>query len=277
MSDSRKVLKTPDKAYTNADFLHTPEARALRILAEYMEPNNRFSHYKIDDTIVFFGSARIKSRETATANLAEARNQKAPSDEIARLERQLELSRFYEDTRELAGRLTEWSKGLDSSDRRFVVCSGGGPGIMEAANRGASEAKGLNIGLNISLPFEQIDNPYISRELNFQFHYFFMRKYWFAYLAKAMVVMPGGFGTLDELFECLTLIQTGKITKHMPVVLFGKHYWSEVINFKILEDYGTISPEDDNLFFKTDSVEEAYQFITEQLTSHAIDKPGASL
>ncbi len=277
MSDEPKILKTPDKAYTNADFLHTPEARSLRILAEYLEPNNRFAHYQIDDTIVFFGSARIKSREVADDNLKKAQKEGKPAQEIAALERQRELSRFYEDTRELARRLTLWSKGLDSSDRRFVVCSGGGPGIMEAANRGASEAKGLNVGLNISLPFEQIDNPYISRELNFQFHYFFMRKYWFTYLAKALVVMPGGFGTLDELFECLTLVQTGKITKHLPVVLFGSHYWSEVINFDVLKDYGTISPEDTDLFFRTDSVDEAFDFITQQLTDHALDSPGASL
>ncbi len=187
------------------------------------------------------------------------------------------MSRYYEDARELAKRLTGWSKALEGTDRRFVVCTGGGPGIMEAANRGASEAKGLNVGLNISLPFEQIDNPYISRELNFEFHYFFMRKYWFTYLAKAVVVMPGGFGTLDELFELLTLVQTGKIRKRMPIVLFGSHYWSEVINVEALERYGTISAADLELFFRTDSVDEAVDYVTEQLASYALDKPGATL
>ncbi len=264
----------PMKAYRNLDFLESASARALRILSEYIEPNSRFAQYKIDDTIIFFGSARILPRDEAEAQLATA---KTEGGDVKRAERNLEMSRYYEDTRELAKRLTEWSKGLQQDDRRFVVCSGGGPGIMEAANRGASEAKGLNVGLNISLPMEQIDNPYISRELNFEFHYFFMRKFWFAYLAKAVVVMPGGFGTLDELFELLTLVQTGKVRKHMPVVLYGSRYWAEVINLEALERYGTINPEDLELFFRTDSVEEAYDFITEQLQSYAIDIPGPRL
>jgi uncharacterized protein (TIGR00730 family) len=265
---------SPVKAYRNIDFLKSSDARGLRILAEYMEPESRFNQYRIDDTIVFFGSARIRSREEAEAMLAEA---KAGKGDVAEAELKLEMSRYYEDTRDLAGRLTEWSKALPDKDRRFVVCSGGGPGIMEAANRGASEAKGLNVGLTISLPFEEGDNPHISRELNFVFHYFFMRKFWFAYLAKAVVVMPGGFGTLDELFELLTLVQTGKIRKHMPIVLYGSHYWSEVINVKALERYGTISPGDLDLMFRTDSVDEAYDYITEQLTSYAIDTPGPRL
>ncbi|NIA68872.1 LOG family protein [Pelagibius litoralis] len=264
----------PGKAYRNLDFLESASARALRILSEYIEPNSRFTHYKIDDTIIFFGSARILSREEAEAGLKAV---KAEGGDVAQAERKLEMSRYYEDTRELARRLTEWSKGLEQEDRRFVVCSGGGPGIMEAANRGASEAKGLNVGLNISLPMEQNDNPYISRELNFEFHYFFMRKFWFAYLAKAVVVMPGGFGTLDELFELLTLVQTGKIRKHMPVVLFGSQYWSDVINLEALERYGTINAEDLELFFRTDSVDEAYDFVTEQLQSYALDIPGPRL
>ena len=173
--------------------------------------------------------------------------------------------------------MTEWSKRLGDSGRRFVVCSGGGPGIMEAANRGASEAKGLNVGLNITLPFEQIDNPYITRELNFQFHYFFMRKFWFVYLAKALVIMPGGFGTLDELFETLTLRQTGKIKKPMPVVLFGKAYWNSVINFDALVEHGTIDAKDLELFFSTDSVDEAFNYLTEQLSGEALREPGITL
>jgi uncharacterized protein (TIGR00730 family) len=264
----------PMKAYRNLDFLESSSARSLRILSEYVEPNARFKHYKIDDTIIFFGSARIQSREEAEKYMELAR---AESRDLKAAERKLEMSRYYEATRELAFRLTEWSKGLEQDDRRFVVCSGGGPGIMEAANRGASEARGLNVGLNISLPMEQIDNPYISRELNFEFHYFFMRKFWFAYLAKAVVVMPGGFGTLDEFFELLTLVQTGKIRKHMPIVLFGSKYWSQVINLEALESYGTINAEDLELFFRTDSVDEAFDFITEQLASYAIDIPGPRL
>ena len=266
--------KGPQRAYRSPDFLESPSARGLRILSEYMEPNARFKHYKIDDTIIFFGSARILPRDEAERRLAAA---KTEGGDLAVAERNVEMSRYYEATRELARRLTEWSKSLPEDDRRFVVCSGGGPGIMEAANRGASEARGLNIGLNISLPMEQLDNPYVSRELNFEFHYFFMRKFWFAYLAKAVVVMPGGFGTLDEFFELLTLVQTGKIRKRMPIVLFGSRYWSEVINLEALERYGTINAQDLELFFRTDSVDEAFDFITDQLQSYAIDIPGPRL
>jgi hypothetical protein len=187
------------------------------------------------------------------------------------------LSQYYEATRELARRLTLWSKELRESGRRFVVCTGGGPGIMEAANRGASEAKGLNIGLKISIPAEGFENPYITRELAFEFHYFFMRKFWFAYLAKAVVVMPGGFGTLDEMFEVLTLIQTLKMKKKLPIVLFGTEFWKDVINFEALADYGTIDMKDIGLFFRTDSVDEAYDFIVRELTEHALQQPGERL
>jgi uncharacterized protein (TIGR00730 family) len=262
------------KAYKSQHFLGSAAARPLRILAEYMEPRARFEHYRIDDTIVFFGSARIVPREVAKKDLEAAR---AAGGDLTRAEMRYELSAYYEATRELARRLTEWSKGLDQTDRRFVVCSGGGPGIMQAANRGASEAKGVNIGLGISLPFEQSGDSSITRELSFAFHYFFMRKFWFAYLAKAVVVMPGGFGTLDELFELLTLVQTGKIKKRMPIVLFGSKYWAEVINLEALERYGTISPEDTELFFRTDSVDEAFDYVTEQLSQYALASPGATL
>jgi len=269
----KKSSRRP-RAYEDDNFLHSPDARALRILSEYVEPNSRFKHYKIEDTIIFFGSARILSRADAEKALAEA---KANGGDVAMAETKVELSQYYEATRELARRLTEWSKGLGDNARRFVVCSGGGPGIMEAANRGASEARGINVGLNISLPFEQAENPHISRELIFEFHYFFMRKFWFAYLAKAVVVMPGGFGTLDELFELLTLIQTGKVRKRMPMVLFGSEYWAEVINFNALEKYGTIDPRDLELFFRTDSVDEAFEFVTEQLNTYSLGSPGARL
>ena len=173
--------------------------------------------------------------------------------------------------------MTEWSKGLGDGKRRFVVRAGGGPGIMEAANRGASEAKGINIGLTISIPNEQYDNPYISRELNVMFHYFFMRKFWFTYPAKAVVLFPGGFGTLDELFEILTLIQTQKIKKRVPIVLFGKEFWDRVVDFEALVEFGTINPDDLNLFYRTDLVEDAFTHITTELIAHGLETPGMTL
>ena len=265
------------KAYKNEKFMRSPDARALRILAEYLEPESRFREFDVRDTIVIFGSARICSREAAETELAEARASK-DSEALRIAERAFSMSRFYEAARELARRLTEWSKGLgEESGRRFVICSGGGPGIMEAANRGASEARGENVGLNISLPFEQNDNPFITRRLSFEFHYFFMRKFWFSYLAKAMVVMPGGFGTLDEFMEVLTLVQTGKIKKHMPIVLFGKEFWSSVLNFRALVDYGTVSPGDLDLFFTTDSVDDAFDYLVRELSRFAVADPGPSL
>jgi len=262
------------KAYEDMRFLESKDARGLRILSEYLEPLSRFKRYGVQDTIVFMGSARTLSREAAETALAEAeRTQKdVPAAQAA-----LELSAYYESARELAHRLTDWSKHLDNNVRRFVVCTGGGPGIMEAANRGASEAKGLNIGLTISIPNDEFDNPYVSRELHFFFHYFFMRKFWFVYLAKAVVLFPGGFGTLDEFFEMLTLVQTRKMKKRMPIVLFGARYWNEVVNFDALVKYGTISPEDLSLFHRTDSVDEAYDLITRGLTENALGSPGAEL
>ena len=269
----------PLRAYQNPDFLNSPDARVLRILSEYIEPRARFKRYEIEDTIIFFGSARILPRIQAEKELAEvtAKGGDPARPELERAQYNMRMSVYYEATRELAGRLTAWSKGLEGTDRRFVVCSGGGPGIMEAANRGASEAKGINVGLNISLPFEQAENPHISRELIFEFHYFFMRKFWFAYLAKAVVVMPGGFGTLDELFELLTLIQTQKIRKRMPIVLFGSSYWAEIVDFEALADHGMIDRADLDLLFRTDSVDEAYDFITEQLETHSLGTPGPTL
>lgn len=257
------------KAYKNQEFIGSPDARALRILAEYLEPQTRFDEFKVRDTIVFFGSARIPSREAALGLVEKA---KAGEGDLAKAEKKLWMSRYYEETRELAARLTKWSKSLEGTDRRFVVCSGGGPGIMEAANRGASEAKGENIGLNISLPFEQQDNPYITRRLAFEFHYFFMRKFWFSYLAKAMVVMPGGFGTLDEFMEVVTLVQTLKIKKKLPIVLYGTEYWDKVLKMEPMVEFGTISPEDVNLFHRSDSVEDAYQYLVKELETHHLGK-----
>jgi len=241
-------LKRRVKAYKDEEFINSKDARALRILAEYLEPRSRFEKHGVQDTIVFFGSARFK-----------------------------EGNRWYEAARQLSFRLTQWSKSLPSHDRRFVVCSGGGPGIMEAASRGASEAKGVSVGLGISIPIEQTDNDYLTRELGFHFHYFFMRKFWFAYLAKAVIVFPGGFGTLDELMEVVTLVQTKKMKKHMPIVLFGRQYWEKVIDFGAMVREGTIHAEDADLVHRTDSVDEAYDFIVRDLTEHAIGKPGAML
>ncbi len=253
---SRKRSQT--KAYQDPGFLNSKDARALRILSEYLEPKSRFDHHKVDDTIVFMGSARIKSRETAEEMLRKAKD-------------------YYEAARELATRLTTWSKELDRVERRFVVCTGGGPGIMEAANRGAAEAKGLNVGLTISLPAEEFDNPYVTRELAFHFHYFFMRKFWFSYLAKAVIVFPGGYGTLDELFELLTLVQTRKMRKPLPIVLFGTEYWREVIDFDALARHGTIDAADIELVHRTDSVDDAYDWIVAQLAEKALAQPGATL
>jgi len=249
----------PDKAYRNRAFLDSKDARALRILAEYLEPKSRLERYHVDDTIVFMGSARIRPPEQARDPAAQ------------------EMAVFYEAARELARRLTQWSKALDPKERRFVVCTGGGPGIMEAANRGAAEAQGMNVGLRISMSIEEGENPYITPELAFRFHYFFMRKFWFYYLAKAVIVFPGGFGTLDELFELLTLVQTRKMTKPMPIVLFGSRYWREVIDFDALVRHGTIDPRDVDLVYRSDSVDEAYHWLVQQLSEHALGRPGPML
>lgn len=262
------------KAYHSRKFMESPDARPVRLLSEYLEPLERFEDHKIKDTILIFGSARTQSREAAEARLDAAR---AAGEGLGAAETALYMSRYYEDARQLAFRLTEWSKSLSESGRRFVICSGGGPGIMEAANRGASEAKGENMGLGISLPFEEANNPYITRRLDFQFHYFFMRKFWFLYLAKAVVMMPGGFGTMDEFFESLTLVQTKKIKKRLPIVLYGSEFWDKVIDFDVMIKFGTISPEDVNLFHRSDSVDDAFEHITTQLTEYAVGHPGLGL
>jgi uncharacterized protein (TIGR00730 family) len=266
--------RRPIEAYHNETFLNSASARALRILSEYLEPRDRFEHYQVDDTIVFMGSARVVSREQAEEELRAA---EAGQGDLDRARGRLELSHYYEAARELAARFTAWSKQLNDSQRRFVVCTGGGPGIMEAANRGASEARGMNVGLTISIPVEEFDNPYVTRELGFHFHYFFMRKFWFAYLAKAVIVFPGGFGTLDELFEILTLLQTHKIRKHLPVVLFGSRYWSQVIDFDALIRHGMIDAKDLAIFHQTDSVDDAFDFVTKSLARYALEERGAIL
>jgi len=262
------------KAYQNPAFLNSRDGRALRILSEYLEPKSRFDHHKVEDTIVFMGSARIKSREEAEELVRQA---ESGGGDLESARMALRMSAYYEAARELAARLTRWSKELDHEERRFVVCTGGGPGIMEAANRGASEAHGMNVGLTISIPTEEFDNPYVTRELSFHFHYFFMRKFWFAYLAKAVIVFPGGYGTMDELFELLTLVQTRKMRKPMPMVLFGTEYWKNIVDFDALARHGMISPTDIELVYRTDSVDEAYDWIVRQLAEKALGQPGATL
>ena len=260
------------KFYDNPEVIHSPGARMLRIMSEYLGPQEVFRKNKIQDTIVFFGSARTQPRHFVEKAIEEAKANGSSVEKLEQLQRELGMSQYYEDARELAYKMTIWSKQMKQSKRRFIVATGGGPGIMEAANRGAAEAKGLSVGLNISLPFEQSGNPYISRELEMEFHYFFMRKYWFVYLAKALIAFPGGFGTFDELFETLTLIQTKKTVKHMPVVMFGKKFWDKVINLEALAELGTIGREDLDLCYSTDSVEDAYNYLTEHLTRYYLEE-----
>jgi uncharacterized protein (TIGR00730 family) len=264
-------------AYLNAEFLDSAEARPIRILAEYLEPLQRFKEQKIQDTVVFFGSARVDSRDRSerALQILRARGEREADAEyeaeLARGRRALEWARYYEDARELARLLTAWSLTLESDNHRFVVTSGGGPGIMEAANRGAREAGGKTIGLNIRLPFEQGANPYITEGLHFEFHYFFMRKFWFAYLAKALVIFPGGFGTCDELFEILTLVQTDKLSKQIGIVLYGSEYWNQVLHFGTMAEWGAISTKEINLIQRSDSPADAFEILRAHLVTHHLE------
>jgi uncharacterized protein (TIGR00730 family) len=272
-------LKPAPLAYENESFINSPDGRILRILAEYQEPLVRFRREQIQDTVVFFGSARFRGGAAAQKHLAavEGNEKKSP---VTQLESDLksartavDMARYYEDARRLAFLLTKWSIQIPARRHRFVVTTGGGPGIMEAANLGAHEAGGKTIGLNINLPFEQYPNPYITPALNFEFHYFFMRKFWFAYLAKALVIFPGGFGTIDELFEILTLAQTDKLAKKILVVIYGSEYWHRIMNFQAFVDAGTISPEDLNLFKFVDTPEDAFAFLRDGLTEYHLGGP----
>lgn len=259
----------------DADFLESDDARPLRILAEYLEPLRRLKEQNIQDTVVFFGSARVHSRVEAARALDRLKKRGARSRDHAELlkrsRKALEWSRYYEDARELANRLAKWSLSLESPRHRFVVTSGGGPGIMEAANRGAHEAGGKSIGFNIRLPFEQGANRYITDGLHFEFHYFFMRKFWFAYLAKALVIFPGGFGTLDEMFEVLTLAQTQKLSKQLGVFLYGREYWEAILDLKPMDEWGAISPDDLDLLKWVESPAEAFeQLRTHLMTFHLV-------
>ncbi len=259
----------PNKFYRDDVFIDSPEARPVRILAEYLGPRHRLWEQKVRDTIVFFGSARIKSKSEISKKIKQHQNSKGKKDALLfeRYKHELIMSRYYEDAVRLAYKLTAWSKSLmNNSSQRYLICSGGGPGIMEAANKGAKQAKGRSVGFNISLPHEPNANPYISKDLNMEFHYFFMRKYWFAYLAKALVVFPGGFGTLDELFELMTLVQTQKMTKPIPILIYGSLYWKKVLNFDEMVKWGTIAKKDLNLFHFSDDVDEAFDFLKTKLT-----------
>jgi uncharacterized protein (TIGR00730 family) len=269
-----KILKSAPLAYENEQFLDSPDGRVLRILSEYIEPLARFRREQIQDTVVFFGSARIQNPANARRRLTEMQGngkQAAALEQASKIKRaqaDVDMTRYYEDARRLAYMLTEWSIQIPAKRRRFVVTTGGGPGIMEAANLGAQEAGGKTIGLNINLPFEQNPNSHITPSLNFEFHYFFMRKFWFAYLAKALVIFPGGFGTLDELFEIMTLAQTEKLAKKIFVVIYGSEYWNKVINFQAMVDAGVISPQDLDLFKMVDSPEEGFEFLKENLSKY---------
>jgi len=290
-------LERAPLAYENSNFLNSADGRLIRIVSEYMEPLARFRREQIQDTVVFFGSARFRGREEADHALELLENtgssQPAPSEEqpasapqiaageasslqLKRAEAAVKMARYYEDARKLSGLLTHWAKTIPSRRARFVVTSGGGPGIMEAANRGAHEAGGKTIGMNIRLHFEQAPNPYVTPSLNFEFHYFFMRKLWFAYLAKALVVFPGGFGTLDEMFEILTLAQTHKLAKKITVVIYGSDYWKKVFDLDVLVDTGAISPKDIELFKFADTPEQAFDLLRHGLTENYLVQEAAT-
>ena len=300
------ILEQAPLAYENPGFLNSADGRMIRIMAEYAEPLARFRRERIQDTVVFFGSARFQGKEEAdhalellnnTGSVAPAPEHEQPAtipeivegtaSELGRRRAvaAVEMARYYEDARRLAQMITTWAKGLSPEvpgtpgRHRFVITSGGGPGIMEAANRGAYEAGGKTIGLNIKLPFEQRPNRYITPALNFEFHYFFMRKLWFAYLAKALVVFPGGFGTIDEMFEVLTLVQTHKLAKNITVVIYGPEYWRKVFNFDWLVDTGAISPKDVDLFQFADTPEQAFELLRQGLIAnhlqHETGRPSA--
>lgn len=270
------MIKPAVKAYQNLDFLRSHDARIIRVLCELIEPKSRLHKYNVENTIVFFGSARIKSKITAESNLAKIhklyrekhKSGKKPREDLESAKTDLLMSQYYEKARSLSFKLTHWAKQTTKNKSKLLMCTGGGAGIMGAVNQGAYEAGGKSIGFNISLPFEQVINDYITEELAFEFHYFFIRKFWFAYMAKALIVFPGGFGTLDELTEILTLIQTGKVQKKLPVILFGTDYWKKVINIEAMIKFNTISRKDLNLITFFDDVDEAFEFLKKELKGY---------
>jgi uncharacterized protein (TIGR00730 family) len=280
-SKKLKPQHAPKAPHENPEFLESVQARPLRILAEYLHPLAQLKREGIGDTIVMFGSARIESHEVAQARFTRLSKTKVGKmsqavrvrhrADLRHAKNLLDMSRYYEEARELAHKLTSWSLTLGPRPRRFVVCSGGGPGIMEAANRGATEAGGKSIGLSIELPHEQFSNAYISPELSFNFHYFFMRKLWFAQIAKALIVFPGGFGTMDELWEMLTLLQTGKLPKHNIILIYGRKYWDEVLNWQALVNHGTINESEYKMLQFADTVEEAFDHIRAGLEKYHME------
>jgi uncharacterized protein (TIGR00730 family) len=261
-------------AYQDPKFMESLGARPLRILAEYLDPLKRVREQNVGDTIVMFGSARILERSKAEADLkriqraARGKRSREWALKVRQAKAVLGMSRYYEDARELSRRITQWAMTLGHDPKRFVICSGGGPGIMEAANRGAAEAGGPSIGLSIQLPHEQWPNPYITPALNICFHYFFMRKLWFAQMAKALIVFPGGFGTLDELTEILTLMQTGKLSSHHLILIYGREYWDKVINWRHLVESGTITEGEYEVLQFADTVDEAFAHVREDMEKH---------
>jgi uncharacterized protein (TIGR00730 family) len=266
-------MKKPTKAYQDLDFLNSSDGRTVRLITEYLQPKSKFKQHKVMDTIVFFGSARLKARKDALKDYNKIKSSNPQQTEnfaskLRQAQHYLNMSKYYEDAVELSKRLTEWSLNLETSANRFIVCTGGGPGIMEAANKGAKKAGGYSVGLNISIPFEQYVNKYVTPDLSFEFHYFFMRKFWFAYLSKALIVFPGGFGTMDELFEILTLVQTEKIRKKLAVVMYDKKYWNSILNFEGLVENGMINQADLNLFTLCDTIDDAYNVIVKHLKKY---------
>jgi len=260
------------KAYENEEFVNSSDGRILRMLSEYLQPKSKFRKHKIMDTIVFFGSARLKSEKESRAayNKIKKMNPKSAkfAQELRSAQSMIDMSRYYEDAVELSRRLTEWSLNLETNANRFIVCTGGGPGVMEAANKGAKKAGGYSVGLNINIPFEQFVNKYVTPDLSFEFHYFFMRKFWFAYLSKAFIIFPGGFGTMDECFEIITLVQTEKIKKKLLVVVYDDKYWNSVFNFNVLVEKGMISESDLKLFNFCSSVDEVFEKVVKHLQKH---------
>ena len=264
--------KDKDRFYYDKNFLGSPDARSVRILAEYYGPLQRIKRNKIQDFLVFFGSARIQSKEQAQATLNSV-SKDVSNSKLNQLKSNLKMSRYYEDARKLSYQMTKWSQKLNRKKKRFVVTSGGGPGIMEAANRGATEAGGSAIGLSISLPYEPSGNDWITDDLEIHFHYFFMRKFWFLYLAKAMVVWPGGFGTLDEVMEALTLIQTNKLRKKIPIILYDEQFWNKIVDWDFMVEKGVISKSDVGHFKFCNTVEESYEYLTKTISSTHLKGP----
>ena len=267
------MTNQPSKSYEKIEFLNSSDARSIRVLCELIEPHSKLKQKKVTSTIVFFGSVRSKEKKIAIQDLAElekkmrAENRSKPQleHELQKAKRLVKLSEYYDKALSLSRKLSAW--GSVSNPEKHHICSGGGPGMMEAANRGAHEMRCNSIAYGISLPFEQGINEFASEELSFEFHYFFIRKFYFLYHAKAVVVFPGGFGTMDELFETLTLIQTKKLNKRMPIYLFGKEFWDGLINFDHLIEWGVISVQDIDLFRIVNDVEEAYELIIDDLTN----------